>query len=403
MRGTSNSDWARHTDLSAGSVGPSRGSADCARRSPGDASKDAGSIPATSTTADCAEILGGSRTGPRTGVRRAVRCRAGSVGRTSPGRGAHATLGPSHAGPVAKSHPAVRRPRHQRVVSGANDASTTAAEDVTRGRPTARSRTGCRCASRTAGRSCRPDSRAARRPGVAGRRSEIRTGTAVASESWADARSRRFRREGAYGPARQACAAGAGVLMSRSMGSLRPGPCRQRGAVVGFGRAGTPNVPKRPTSGFRTGGDVPRRRRTSCDVRRAVVRPPGLRLAPARCQGPWVVSPARLHSQDPTPWGPGERPGPGSAEKAGATADSGGPGLRFPARDIGLPVCSAAALRASRALFVETVRPHTCRLRPSGDLAVPGAEAMNSLSPVLSWIGPRSARNTSSSGSAGRR
>src|SRR3954470_2781854 len=30
-------------------MGPSRGNADCARRSPGDASKDAGSIPATST------------------------------------------------------------------------------------------------------------------------------------------------------------------------------------------------------------------------------------------------------------------------------------------------------------------------------------------------------------------
>src|SRR6476620_5773741 len=30
-------------------MGPSRGEADCARRSPGDASKDAGSIPATST------------------------------------------------------------------------------------------------------------------------------------------------------------------------------------------------------------------------------------------------------------------------------------------------------------------------------------------------------------------
>jgi hypothetical protein len=156
---------------------------------------------------------------PRTGTSGAVLLSSGIsrpdvAGSRSP-RDARA----SHAGPVAKSHPAVRRPRRQRVVSGAADASTTAAENVTRGRPTARSRTGRLCASRTAGRSCRPDSRAARRPGVAGRRSEIRTGTAVASESWADARSRRFRREGAYGPARQACAAGAGVLMLRSMGA----------------------------------------------------------------------------------------------------------------------------------------------------------------------------------------
>jgi hypothetical protein len=90
--------------------------------------------------------------------------------RTSPGRGRHATLAP---------------------------------EDVTRERPTARSRTGRRCASRTADRSCRPDPRAARRPGAAGRKSETRAGTAVASESWTDARSRRSRREGEYGPARQ--------------------------------------------------------------------------------------------------------------------------------------------------------------------------------------------------------
>jgi hypothetical protein len=89
------------------------------------------------------------------------------------------------------------------VVSVATDASTTTAENVTRGRPTAPSRTGRPCASRTVGRSCRPDSRAARRPGVAGRRSETRTGTAVASDSWADARRRRSRREGEYGPARQ--------------------------------------------------------------------------------------------------------------------------------------------------------------------------------------------------------
>jgi hypothetical protein len=102
----------------------------------------------------------------------------------------------SQAGPVAKAHPAVRRPRRRRVVSEATDASTTTAEKVTQGRPTAPSRTGCPCASRTTGRSCRPDSRAARRPGVAGRRSATRTGTAVASESWADARSCRFRREG---------------------------------------------------------------------------------------------------------------------------------------------------------------------------------------------------------------
>jgi hypothetical protein len=102
--------------------------------------------------------------------------------------------GPSHAGPASKSHPAARPPRRQRVVSGA--APTTAAEDVTRGRPTARSRMGGPCASRTAGRSCRPDLRAARRPGGAGRRRETRTGTAVASEPWADASSRRSRREG---------------------------------------------------------------------------------------------------------------------------------------------------------------------------------------------------------------
>jgi hypothetical protein len=89
------------------------------------------------------------------------------------------------------------------VVSEATDASTTTAENITRARPKARSRTGRPCASRTAGRSCRPDSRAARRPGVAGRRSETRTGTAVASESWADARSHRSRQEGEYGPARQ--------------------------------------------------------------------------------------------------------------------------------------------------------------------------------------------------------
>jgi hypothetical protein len=113
---------------------------------------------------------------PRTARLGAVCCRAGSVGGTSPGRGAHATLGLRNAGPVTKSHPTVRPPRRQRVVSGAADASTTAAEDVTRGRPTALSRTGCRCASRTAGRSCRPDWRAARRPGVAGCRNGIRTG-----------------------------------------------------------------------------------------------------------------------------------------------------------------------------------------------------------------------------------
>jgi hypothetical protein len=47
--GTPHSDWARHTDLFAGSVGSSRDRADCARRSPGCASEDAGSIPATST------------------------------------------------------------------------------------------------------------------------------------------------------------------------------------------------------------------------------------------------------------------------------------------------------------------------------------------------------------------
>jgi hypothetical protein len=156
---------------------------------------------------------------PRTARLGAVCCRAGSVGGTSPGRGAHATLGLRNAGPVTKSHPTVRPPRRQRVVSGAADASTTAAEDVTRGRPTALSRTGCRCASRTAGRSCRPDWRAARRPGVAGCRNGIRTGTAVASESWADARSRRFRPKGVRTGARQACVAGAGVLMSRSIGA----------------------------------------------------------------------------------------------------------------------------------------------------------------------------------------
>jgi hypothetical protein len=70
-----------------------------------------------------------------------------------------------------------------------------AAEGVTR-QSTARSRTGGRCASRTAGRSCRPVPMAARLPGVAGRRSETRTSTAEASEPWGDASSRRSRREG---------------------------------------------------------------------------------------------------------------------------------------------------------------------------------------------------------------
>jgi hypothetical protein len=143
---------------------------------------------------------------PRAGRSGAVLLWSGISRPDAAGSRIHATLGPSH-GPAAKSHPAVRRPRRQRVVSGAT--STTAAEDVTRGRPTAPSRTGRPCASRTAGRSCRPDSRTARPPGGAARRRVIRTGTAVASEPWADASSRRSRREG-HGPARQACAAGAG-------------------------------------------------------------------------------------------------------------------------------------------------------------------------------------------------
>jgi hypothetical protein len=133
---------------------------------------------------------------PRTGRPGAVCCRAGSVRRTSPveeTRDARA----SHAGPVGEVASGGEAVSASEVESGA----TTTAGNVTRGRPTARSRTGRPCASRTAGRSCRPDSRAARRPGVAGRRSEARTGTAVASDSWADARSRRSRREGEYGPA----------------------------------------------------------------------------------------------------------------------------------------------------------------------------------------------------------
>ncbi len=109
----------------------------------------------------------------------------------------------SHAGPVGEVASGGEAVSASEVVPEVTDASTTTAENVTRGRPTAPSRTGRPCASRTAGRSCRPDPRAARRPGVAGRRSETRTGTAVASDSWADARSRRSRREGEYGPARQ--------------------------------------------------------------------------------------------------------------------------------------------------------------------------------------------------------
>ena len=136
----------------------------------------------------------------------------------------------------------------------ATDASTTTAENVTRGRPTARSRTGRPCASRTAGRSCRPDPRAARRPGVAGRRSETRTGTAVASDSWADARRRRSRREGEYGPARQDCLpliAQSGPLsdMEQVYSGRRGGPStRSRNRCRTSPRFGGPHaVAKRPT------------------------------------------------------------------------------------------------------------------------------------------------------------
>ncbi len=160
---------------------------------------------------------------PRTGRSGAVFLSSGtSRPYVAPGRGAHATLG---LRTPDRSRSRMRRRGGLGVrgaYQGATDASTTAAEDVTRGGPPARSRTGYPCASRTAGRSCRPDSRVARRPGVAGRRSGTRTGTAVASESWADARSRRSRREGAYEPARQARAAGAGVLMSGPMGARGP-------------------------------------------------------------------------------------------------------------------------------------------------------------------------------------
>ena len=45
------SGWDRHTGLSAGLVDPSRGVADCARRSPDEATEDPGSIPGTSTMA----------------------------------------------------------------------------------------------------------------------------------------------------------------------------------------------------------------------------------------------------------------------------------------------------------------------------------------------------------------
>jgi hypothetical protein len=41
--------WARYTDLLARSVGPSRDTASCARRSPGNTTKDSGSTPDTST------------------------------------------------------------------------------------------------------------------------------------------------------------------------------------------------------------------------------------------------------------------------------------------------------------------------------------------------------------------
>lgn len=136
----------------------------------------------------------------------------------------------------------------------ATDASTTTAENVTRERPTARSRTGRPCASRTAGRSCRPDPRAARRPGVAGRRSETRTGTAVASDSWADARRRRSRPEGEYGPARQDCLpliAQSGPLsdMEQVYSGRRGGPStRSRNRCRTSPRFGGPHaVAKRPT------------------------------------------------------------------------------------------------------------------------------------------------------------
>src|SRR3712207_441871 len=138
---------------------------------------------------------------PRTGGSEAVRCRADqSAGRRRVEEDTRRSA--SHAGPVGEVASGDEAVSASEVASEATDASTTA-ENVTRGRPTAPSRTGRPCASRTAGRSCRPDPRAARRPGVAERRSETRTGTAVASDSWADARSRRSRRKGEHGPARQ--------------------------------------------------------------------------------------------------------------------------------------------------------------------------------------------------------
>jgi integrase len=50
VNGTSHSGWTRHTGSCARPVGSSRDNAHCARRSPVEATKDAGSIPATSTT-----------------------------------------------------------------------------------------------------------------------------------------------------------------------------------------------------------------------------------------------------------------------------------------------------------------------------------------------------------------
>src|SRR4051794_36466446 len=60
-------------------MGPSRGEADCARRSPGDASKDAGSIPATSTPGSwkCRDPVGEKPGPPRTAVAPASSCLGG--------------------------------------------------------------------------------------------------------------------------------------------------------------------------------------------------------------------------------------------------------------------------------------------------------------------------------------
>lgn len=147
---------------------------------------------------------------PQTERSRAACCRAGSsAGRRRVEEGApRSNFARRTDRHIASGAEAPRRQRSYQKpltpeVTPVRRTSTITAENVTRGRPTARFRTERPCVSRTADRSCRPDSRAVRRLGGVERKSETRAGTAVASESWADARSHRSRREGEYGPARQ--------------------------------------------------------------------------------------------------------------------------------------------------------------------------------------------------------